>query len=83
MASLTTLHYIAFVVVIVGALNWGAVALTDKPDGLLGFLNTKDRSLDKTYRFNYARLVYGLVGISGLYLAGTALYGKIENDKKK
>ena len=75
---LSTVHYIALVIVIVGALNWGAVALTKNPDGVLGFLNRK-----KVGGTNYAPYVYGLVGLSGIFLTGTAIATEIKKKEKK
>jgi uncharacterized membrane protein YuzA (DUF378 family) len=56
-----TLKVIAAVLVIVGALNWGLVALAhfDLVAGLLGMSFGQTSVLSS--------LVYGLVGLSGLY----------------
>ena len=55
------LHMVAFVLVIVGALNWGLV-------GLLNF-NLVHVLLGASAMLE--NLVYVLVGLSGLYLAAT------------
>ena len=58
---MSTLKIIAAVLVIVGALNWGLVALAhfDLVAALLGM------SFGQTSAFS--SLVYGLVGLSGVY----------------
>jgi uncharacterized protein len=58
---MTTLKVIAAVLVIVGALNWGLVALAhfDLVAALLGMRFGQTSVLSS--------LVYGLVGLSGLY----------------
>lgn len=55
------LHMLAFVLVVVGALNWGLVGLMDW--NLVSSLLGEGSMLEK--------LVYILVGVSGLYLALT------------
>lgn len=76
--ALTTVHYIALVITAVGALNWGAVALTGKPNGLLGFLdNSRKGGKD------YTKWVYGLVGLSGVFLVGTAIATEVKKKEKK
>ena len=59
--KLKTLKLIATVLVIVGALNWGLVALVhfDLVAALLGMNFGQTSALSS--------LVYGLVGLSGLY----------------
>ena len=54
-----TLNIIALILVIVGALNWGLVGLlnVDLVAGLLGAMTIA------------SRVVYTLVGISGIYIA--------------
>lgn len=55
------LHYIAFTLVIVGALNWGLVALLN--------LNLVDTVLGMGSML--AKLVYILVGASAVYILAT------------
>lgn len=55
------IHAVAFLLVIVGALNWGALALTGWEVGqLFG-------GMDETV----SKVIYVLVALSGLYLAAT------------
>lgn len=59
MKSLSVIDWIAFVLVVVGALNWG----------LVGFFNFNLVAAilgDMTF---LARVVYGLVGIAAIYMA--------------
>jgi len=61
---MTTQNYIriaALILTIVGALNWGLVAVAefDLVAYLFGVLST------------FSRIVYGLVGLSGVYLLAT------------
>ncbi len=51
----SVLHWIALVLVIIGGLNWGLVAISDSYNvvALLGDM--------------VARIVYGLVGLAALY----------------
>jgi uncharacterized membrane protein YuzA (DUF378 family) len=59
MKSLSIIDWIAFILVVVGALNWG----------LVGFFNFNLVALilgDMTF---LSRVVYGLVGISAIYMA--------------
>lgn len=53
-----TLHMVAFVLVVVGAVNWGLVALAD--------VNVVDMVLGAGSTL--AKLVYVLVGVSGVWL---------------
>lgn len=58
MKNLTTLDWVTLVLVVVGAINWG----------LIGFFNF---DLVATIFGNMTlitRVIYGLVGLSGLYL---------------
>ena len=56
----------ALVLVIVGALNWGLVAIAEFD------LVAKIVGLDFGETNGLSRIVYGLVGVSGLWLAGRA-----------
>ncbi|MBA2279488.1 DUF378 domain-containing protein [Candidatus Saccharibacteria bacterium] len=53
------LELIAFVLVIVGAINWGLIAFFeyDLVSEIFGFGST------------FARVIFGLVGLAGVYLA--------------
>lgn len=61
-----TLNILAGVLVIVGALNWGLVALAefDLVATIFGMEFGETNAL--------TRVVYGLVGLSGIYLAARA-----------
>ncbi|MEO8581381.1 MAG: DUF378 domain-containing protein [Patescibacteria group bacterium] len=54
-------HMLAFVLVVVGAVNWGLIGLMNL--NVVGMLFGPWPVIE--------RLVYVLVGLSGLYLAGT------------
>ncbi|MBE0429431.1 MAG: DUF378 domain-containing protein [Thermoleophilia bacterium] len=58
------LGWIALILVIVGALNWGLVGIFEYNivDEIFGAGSTA------------ARTVYGLVGLSGLFMIGYAIY---------
>lgn len=58
---MNTLHVIALILVIIGALNWGLVGLLDL--NLVATLSGEDTGL--------SNLVYILVGVSGLVVAFT------------
>jgi uncharacterized membrane protein YuzA (DUF378 family) len=63
-----TLDYIALILVVVGALNWG----------LIGFFNF---DLVKAIFGNMTlitRIVYALVGVSGLY--ALSFFGRLRNE---
>lgn len=62
MEQLNSLDWITLVLVIIGALNWGLV-------GLLNFNVVTEIFGDMT---TASRVVYTLVGLSGLYLAFAA-----------
>lgn len=64
-----TLDYIALVLVVIGALNWGLVGLFDFDLVRIIF---GEMSL-------LTRIVYGLVGLSGLY--ALTFFGRIENEE--
>lgn len=55
-----SLHMVAFVLVVAGAVNWGLV-------GLMGY-NLVDALVGG---FGLTNVVYDLVGVSGVYLAAT------------
>lgn len=59
MNSLTTLDWVALALVVVGGLNWGLIALMDLDlvAMIFGDMST------------VSRVVYGLVGVSALYVA--------------
>ena len=58
------LHYIALVLVIIGAVNWGLVGLFQF-DLVATLFGGESEPL--------SRIVYSLVGLSGLIVAGTSL----------
>ncbi|MBQ2867292.1 MAG: DUF378 domain-containing protein [Firmicutes bacterium] len=60
--------YLALTIAIIGAVNWGLIGLLrfDLVAALFGDMSV------------LSRIVYGLVGLSGLYLV--TLYGRIERD---
>ncbi len=58
-----TIHMIAFILVIVGALNWGLIAVFSF--NLVGTIFGAGTILE--------RVVYAIVGISAVYLAATHL----------
>ena len=58
-----TLHWIALVLVIVGAINWGLVGLFEF-DLVAALFGGQDSAA--------SRVVYTLVGLSGLVLAATS-----------
>jgi uncharacterized membrane protein YuzA (DUF378 family) len=63
-----TLDYIALILVVIGAVNWG----------LIGFFNF---DLVKAIFGNMtliSRIIYALVGISGLY--SLSFFGRLRND---
>jgi len=62
MKELHSLNWIAIVLVILGAINWGLVGIVgvDLVNYMFGDTQT------------FARVVYTLIGISGLYLASIA-----------
>lgn len=62
-------NYILLTIGIVGAINWGFIGLLDF--NLVSFLFGSDSSL--------TRLVYIVVGISGLYML--SLYSKLHRDR--
>ena len=76
----SVLYIILLIIVIVGALNWGAVALNNErtnPQGCGGFVGRifKTKSQQK--------VVYGIVGVSGVLLIGLSLFDAAEKNKKK
>jgi uncharacterized protein len=65
---LKTLDYIALVLVVIGAINWG----------LIGFLNFDLVRVifgDMTF---VSRVIYALVGIAGLY--ALSFFGRLRNE---
>ena len=64
-----TLDYIALVLVVIGALNWGLI-------GLFNFDLVRIIFGEMTL---LTRIVYGLVGLSGLY--ALTFFGRIENEE--
>jgi uncharacterized membrane protein YuzA (DUF378 family) len=67
---------LALVLVIVGALNWGLVALFE--------LDLVAEIFGETFGTTNAatRIVYGLVGLAGLYLAVTLLPAILRSDSR-
>lgn len=57
MKKLSGLEWIVMVLVVVGALNWGLIAINPEWNVVLMLFG----------RDTLARLVYGLVGLAGLY----------------
>jgi len=68
MKKMGTIGWVAFVLVIIGALNWGLVGFFgfDLVEAIFGDMST------------VSRIVYALVGLSGLYLVITAASGSSE-----
>ena len=67
--NLKWLDYITLTLVIIGAVNWG----------LVGFFNLNLVALLFGSMSWLSRIIYGLVGICGLYLL--SFYGLIEQDR--
>lgn len=63
-----TIDYIALILVIVGAINWG----------LIEFLNLDLVELIFGNMTVLSRIIYSLVGIAGLY--SLTFFGRIRND---
>ncbi len=63
-----TLDYIALVLVVIGAVNWG----------LIGFFNFNLVRLIFGDMTLISRIVYALVGVSGLY--ALSFFGRLRND---
>lgn len=63
-----TIDYIALILVIVGAINWG----------LIGFFNLDLVRLIFGDMTMLSRIIYSLVGIAGLY--SLTFFGRIRND---
>lgn len=63
MKNLNILDIISFILVIVGALNWGMVGLLnfDLVAAIFGDMSA------------LSRIVYSLVGVAGVYLAATSM----------
>lgn len=67
MKNLNAFDWIAFIVLIIGGVNWGMISLfnIDLVSSLFGVMTT------------FTRVVYGLVGLSALY-SGYALLTKTQ-----
>lgn len=63
-----TLDYIALILVIIGAINWGLI-------GFFSFDLVRAIFGDMTL---VSRIVYSLVGVSGLY--ALSFFGRLRND---
>ena len=63
-----TLDYIALVLVVIGAVNWG----------LIGFFNFDLVRVIFGDMTLISRIVYALVGVSGLY--SLSFFGRLRND---
>ena len=63
------IDYIVLVLVIIGAINWG----------LIGFFNLNLVALLFGSMSLLSRIIYGLVGLCGLYLL--SFYGLVEQDR--
>ena len=70
------LNVLALILVIVGALNWGLVALFEWDLVAEVFGETFGTTNAAT------RIVYGLVGLAGLYLAVTLLPAILRSDSR-
>lgn len=71
-----TLRALALTIVIVGALNWGLIGLFDFDlvQAIFGGTTSYAPSLA-------SRIVYGLVGLSGLYAFSFYRFGNEDRDK--
>lgn len=63
-----TIDYIALILVIIGAINWGLI-------GFLGFDLVRVIFGDMTL---VSRIIYAVIGISGLY--ALSFFGRLRND---
>lgn len=72
-----TLRAIALTIVIVGAINWGLIGMfnVDVVQSIFGGSTTYDPSLA-------SRIVYGLVGLSGLYAFTFYRFSDEKSDKR-
>jgi uncharacterized membrane protein YuzA (DUF378 family) len=70
------LNVVALILVIVGALNWGLVALF-KWDLVAEILGESFGTTNAA-----SRIVYGLVGLAGIYLAVTLLPALLRSDSR-
>jgi uncharacterized membrane protein YuzA (DUF378 family) len=70
------LNVVALVLVIVGALNWGLVALFEWD--LVAEIFGESFGTTNTA----SRIVYGIVGLAGLYLAVTLLPALLRSDER-
>lgn len=73
----SSLHFILYVIVLVGAVNWGAVALS-KEGGKDFNLVAKLFPEEKTQK-----MVYGVVGASGVALIAMSLFDMYKSKEKK
>lgn len=55
--KLGTIDWIALILVIIGAINWGIMGIVEK-DLIMGFIG---------FSWNIARIIYILVGVAGLW----------------
>ena len=76
----SVLYFILLVIVIVGALNWGFISLNDpanNPEWCGGFVGKIFKDI------KHQRIVYGVVGVSGLLLIGLTLIDHAEKKKQQ
>jgi len=67
--TMKTLDYIALILVVIGAVNWG----------LIGFFNFDLVSAIFGDMTLISRIVYALVGVSGLY--ALSFFGRLRNEE--
>lgn len=65
------LQYFSLTIVVIGAINWG----------LIGFFNLNLVSLLFGSMTWFSRIIYGLVGLCGIYLLN--FYGLIGNERQE
>jgi uncharacterized membrane protein YuzA (DUF378 family) len=71
-----TINALALTLVIVGAINWGLIALF-KFDLVAKIFGEQFGTTNAI-----TRIIYGLVGLAGLYLATTVLPGILRSDNR-
>jgi uncharacterized membrane protein YuzA (DUF378 family) len=71
-----TINALALTLVIVGAVNWGLVALFEFD--LVAEIFGEQFGTTNVI----TRIIYGLVGLAGLYLAATVLPGIVRSDNR-